>query len=450
MNKNILLYIGTLLKHINFIMIVLLSFTFMVTAYRICSTMDAMHFLIKLQTVPLAPYMTPILAIGSYIALLIFFQVRKYVGINVTGQIVIVLVEMLLCILIMWVLHWNYSGIIFLLVTELLDYSKTTRDKAVFLAVSFIIYVLADFDLMATRWRINSFNTYLSYYNADTQTVLLGIKTILVSVNILLFVIYMILLIRIQIQENERIQQLNERLNSANAQLVSANMQLEVYAEEIEQMAETRERNRLAREIHDTLGHALTGIIAGIDACMTTVDKAPELTRQQLKAIGEVARNGMKDVRRSVSALRPDVLERLKLSQALEKMVREMATATKAEIRFENRLGNLLIGEDEEEVIYRIIQEGMTNAIRHGKADVIEIRLWREYNLITVWMKDNGGGCKEINYGFGLRHMQERLQMLNGTISCDGREGFTLIAEIPVRWGEELETTRGEVADDEN
>lgn len=98
------------------------------------------------------------------------------------------------------------------------------------------------------------------------------------------------------------------RLNEANGKL-------RAYAIEVEHMAETRERNRLAREIHDTLGHALTSIMAGIDACMATVIQL-RFTKQQLPKIREAAKHGIMDVRRSVRKLRPDDLEQLSPQQA--------------------------------------------------------------------------------------------------------------------------------------
>lgn len=108
----------------------------------------------------------------------------------------------------------------------------------------------------------------------------------------LLFLIYMLFLIRIQTNEKERVLELNDELNQVNSKLQEANLQLERYARESEKMAETRERNRLAREIHDTLGHTLTGIIAGLDACVAIMDIAPEATKMQLQAITDVARPG--------------------------------------------------------------------------------------------------------------------------------------------------------------
>ena len=134
--------------------------------------------------------------------------------------------------------------------------------------------------------------------------------------------------------EKERILSLNAQLNTANEELQKANQRLEQYAEESVKMTETRERNRLAREIHDTLGHALTGIITGIEACETLMDVAPEATKVQLGAIAEVARQGMTDVRRSVKALRPDALEKFNLEEALTQTMEEMRLATNAKIEY--------------------------------------------------------------------------------------------------------------------
>ena len=220
-----------------------------------------------------------------------------------------------------------------------------------------------------------------------------------------------------------------------NKQLDAANEKLKLYAINTEKMAETRERNRLAREIHDTLGHALTGIIAGIDACMTLIDISKDDTKKQLEAVSKVARSGMKDVRRSVKALRPDVLENLSLEEAINQAILEMGKASGAEIILENIAGVLKFQEDEEEVIYRIIQESMTNSIRHGSAKQIWIHIERNYNLLIIRIKDDGIGCKEITNGFGLKHMSERLELLNGELQCDGSDGFEVIAKIPIRWG---------------
>ena len=145
----------------------------------------------------------------------------------------------------------------------------------------------------------------------------------------------------------------------------------------------------------------------------------------------------MTDVRRSVNELRPDALEQRDLLSAIHKMISQMSAASKAKITLDNSAGRLALGEDEEEVIYRIIQESITNSIRHGKADTVGIRMTREYNIVTITIKDNGVGAQNIELGFGLTHMKERLDMLGGKIQVDGSNGFCVMAEIPIRWGKE-------------
>ena len=84
-----------------------------------------------------------------------------------------------------------------------------------------------------------------------------------------------------------------------------------------------------------------------------------------------------------------------------------------------------------EDIIFRIIQETMTNALRHGHASHIEIHLFDEEEKYMIIMQDNGSGCKEIHYGYGLKQMHERVAILNGTIHFYSVEGFRTVVEIP-------------------
>ena len=139
-------------------------------------------------------------------------------------------------------------------------------------------------------------------------------------------------------------------------------------AEESAHTAQVQERNRLAREIHDTLGHVLTGITAGADACIQMMDDSPEMARHQMELIADTARNGMNDVRRSVKALRPDSLEKENLSGALNKMCTSMAQSSGAQIQLEESLAGLTLSQDEEDCVYRTVQEG----IKIGRASCRE------------------------------------------------------------------------------
>ena len=265
-----------------------------------------------------------------------------------------------------------------------------------------------------------------------------GTRNVLVAVNVVAFISYMIILMRNQMKENARIALLNIQLQTANIRLKEMNEQLQDYAQMTEKMAETRERNRIAREIHDTLGHTMTGLSAGIDACIAMIDFSVDATKEQLNKISLVARQGIKDIRRSVNKLRPDALEHSGLQEALEKMMEETMQVSDVKINYDCQVEVLKFNQDEEDMIYRVVQESITNAIRHGKAKKINVTLWKEDKWLNLVIKDNGIGCQEIHTGFGLIHIEERIKMLKGTVEYDGSDGFTVTARIPIRWGEKL------------
>ena len=159
-----------------------------------------------------------------------------------------------------------------------------------------------------------SLDSYIQVYDAATKTAILIAKNILESTNLVLFIMFLIVYIANQIRENENISKELSMINEVNKQLKD-------YAAVTEKIGESNERKRLAREIHDTLGHALTGIAAGIDACIAMIDIDPNVTKQQLLVVSKVVREGISDVRRSLNKLRPGALEEHTLKEAIQKMI---------------------------------------------------------------------------------------------------------------------------------
>ena len=203
------------------------------------------------------------------------------------------------------------------------------------------------------------------------------------------------LLVKSKHEEKERIRLLNEKLEKAN-------QRLRAYAIEVAQMAETREGNRLAREIHDTLGHALTGIAARLDACIMMIDVAPEDTKQPMNKIRDTARKGITDVRRSVKKLRPDDLERLPFQKALMEMTKDYSESSGMEITFDIFSWSDKLRRDQEDVIYRVLQESITNAKRHGQATKVKITIGGNEKYLLIVIGDIGRGCEDVKQGFGL------------------------------------------------
>ena len=320
--------------------------------------------------------------------------------------------------------------VIVLLLADILRYTIDWKKRALYIVAVSVFYLFMNGNIVQSWINVVPLGKIWKYYRADHQERLLGILSMLALINMFLFIFYMVILVLAQMSEKESIMKLNFELKEANSKL-------EEYASESARMAETRERNRLAREIHDTLGHSLTGIITGIEACIMLMDIAPEATKEQLRAIAEVARTGIIDVRRSVKALHPDALETMDLENALCKMIDSTERSTGVEITYSFDADLRHFNQDEDDVIYRVVQESITNAIRHGSATKIRIEITRLDGDLHILIFDNGKGCSNIKPGFGLHHMSERVEMLGGDLEYKGDKGFTVHARIPIRWGTE-------------
>ncbi len=342
--------------------------------------------------------------------------------------------DFLLSIAIVITLNFNYNGLLLFVFANVVAYTKEVRVRYALMMLAVGSFLIADYELLSISYPLYSIRDYIASYSAGIQPYLFGIYNLMISLNIILFIVYCIAVIYRQQGRIDEVSVLYQKLSEANRDLEGANAQLRDYAAMTEKMVETRERNRLAREIHDSLGHTLTGISAGIDACITMIGDSPEKARKQLDLIARVTRAGILDVRRSVSKLRTDAVEPLALEHALRRMIGDMSAISDAQIELVNRVGALRFGEDEETALYRVVQESLTNAIRHGKASEIRVVLQKDGPDLDLLIQDNGVGCASIEGGFGIRHIRERIEMLGGTVDFDGRNGFRVHGKIPIRW----------------
>ena len=394
------------------------------TQQKIIDTMAARSFLMALPIVPLPAEEGLALAAGSFILLILLGSLYRRDRQTARRRYLFFAAEIGACVLLMRSLNLAYDGVVLLVVADLMHRYQGENQGWLLIGAMCGLYFIANYNVLVFQGHVAPFDAYAAYYKPSVQALLLAVKNGFVSVNIILFVLYLVLLVQNKHQEKERIASLNRQLGEANERL-------RAYAIEAERMAETRERNRLAREIHDTLGHALTGIAAGLDACIVLVDAAPEAAKKQLAKVREAARRGIVDVRRSVEKLRPDDLEKLPMRHALAKMVAEFSESSGMKTRIVAMGWPDHLREDEEEVIYRVVQEGITNANQHGLATEAVITIGTEPGRIFIIIADNGHGCEDVEPGFGLRHMRERLDLLHGRLRYWTDKGFTLEATIP-------------------
>lgn len=412
---------------LNLIMVLFLAGTITLTQYRIAFAQNARSFLSQLAVMPEQPQIRMLTVVGCCVLIALVMVAKRDGDVQGTGWFTsLSFLEIVLVLLLMWQLDMGYNGIVFFVFADILFYVKRSGSRLLILVLAFLCYLVGNYQLVSLLFPMNSFETWVSFYDYNTGRFFLGMRTLCELGNTVLFLVYMILLLLADRQENERITSLNEQLQRANEQL-------HAFAEEKEQMGETRERNRLAREIHDTLGHILTGISVGVDAVSVLMDVSPEAAKKQLATIGDMARTGLNDVRRSVRKLKPDALERMSLENAIFQMTEEMSKGTNTKIYFASYMDKLEFEPDIEETLYRIVQESTTNAIRHGKATEIWIRISEKNGEMILMVSDNGRGCADIEEGFGLKHMRERVELAGGSLFYEGVFGFTVIVKIPIR-----------------
>jgi signal transduction histidine kinase len=219
-------------------------------------------------------------------------------------------------------------------------------------------------------------------------------------------------------------------------QLAGTNEQLQQYALQVEDLAAVRERNRIARDIHDSLGHALTALNVQLQTAGKLWNKDLDQSRSfltQAQRLGELA---IKEVRQSVGALRADARQEEPLEAAIESLVEDFRQGTGIAISTNMTL-TTVPSPQAIKVIYRIVQEALTNICKHAQATKVNIQLSARPDQVCLTIKDNGRGF-QLNSnpaGFGLHSMRERVAALKGDlhlVTAPGA-GCCITVELPLQ-----------------
>jgi signal transduction histidine kinase len=231
---------------------------------------------------------------------------------------------------------------------------------------------------------------------------------------------------RRQLEERERAENALEQLDRSRNDLEKAYLKLVEVSKERELLAAVEERSRLGRELHDTLAHTLTAIVVSLEAGKKLFDQDPQRAFSEISKSQEQARSGLDEVRRTVKALRPANLDKMDFKAAIKSFARDYSSS-EIEIVFELD-EDLELTPAAETVLYRIIQESITNSVRHGKATEVLVRLWIAEKLLNLTVTDNGKGCSDLQEGYGLQGIRERAASLKGqaSFSCRDSGGFTV------------------------
>jgi signal transduction histidine kinase len=200
--------------------------------------------------------------------------------------------------------------------------------------------------------------------------------------------------------------------------------------------AQELERGRLARELHDETGQALTSILLGLKPLEEALAEHP--ARAALAELREHVVSALQDVRRLAVELRPAVLDDFGLVAALERLTEAFTEQTGMRVDFHSALGEKRLPPEVETALYRVVQESLTNIVKHANARSVSISLARRDSAVAAVIEDDGGGFDQRvvrEGGVGLLGMRERLALLDGRLEIESRPGAgtTLVAEVPLR-----------------
>lgn len=195
---------------------------------------------------------------------------------------------------------------------------------------------------------------------------------------------------------------------------------------EVAHLAEIRERNRIAREIHDHVGHSLAGILLQLQVAQKVSDqddkKAREMVENSITRLAEA----VELLQDTVHNLKPE--ERLGIDY-LHKVITNFQFCP---VHFEHWGDFESLTASHVEIISVTLKEALTNAARHSHATRVDVRLEIRKNIVRLYFKDNGKGCPYIHEGLGISGMKERVRNVGGHISFTPQNGFMIVGVLPV------------------
>lgn len=242
-------------------------------------------------------------------------------------------------------------------------------------------------------------------------------------------IVYVVLFVR-QVNARTKAQELLEDLESAHSQLRE-------YADQVEELTLIQERERMGRELHDTLAQGLAGLIMQLEAAECHLESGDAgRTRAMLQQTTQRARMTLDEARRAIQALRASVLDRQDLKGAVGREVDQFTANTNISCRYEIDAGSMDMPPNTAQHILRIVQESLSNVARHAQATKVSVDLERSDEEVRVVVRDNGVGFDpaEKRQGFGLAGMRERAAQIGGELRVVSSPGDGATVEL-VLWG---------------
>lgn len=332
----------------------------------------------------------------------------------------------------------NKSMIIISLLIDMILIYSLYQVEVPFFSIFFLLSVIDTVTLcnekpMMVLSGIFTVQMFLMYFYQSTVNFAINLVFLLIC-------ILMIYQLKIQFFRKTEAQKLYDQLRKKEEELVELNMQLEKYASTVENLTLLRERNRITREIHDDIGHRLSTSIIQLGAIEKMITLKPDKASEMIHYLREYQQESLQNVRSTIHELKPKQFERYEGLLTIEQLIKnfEKLTAIKVKMSILNE-ESLTWPLKEKQIfsIYRVIQESLSNSLRHGKAEHINISFnFQEDSLILI-IRDDGTGDTRIVEGNGIANMKQRIKELGGQLKYEASEGqgFFLVGTIPKEGG---------------
>lgn len=229
------------------------------------------------------------------------------------------------------------------------------------------------------------------------------------------------------------------KLKKSEEQLKEANDELEEYAMSIEEITKLKERNRISREIHDSVGHALSTAIIQLSAMETIASKENSKLEDMTKNLREFINESFQDVKKAVNELKCDEYNDFEGITRIFDCIKnfEKMTGVKVNIRSSKAKWNLSVKQNQN--LYRITQEILSNALRHGKATIINVIVNYTDDTFIISFKDNGQGTDNIEKtGNGLKNIETRVREINGIVEMKSKKSDGFFVKIVLQKEKEI------------
>src|SRR6266851_3077426 len=289
------------------------------------------------------------------------------------------------------------------------------------LLASLLVWVAYAVNIVPGAWpdHLGDFPNYLSFFLAP-------------------YAVAVILSLAIVRQERAR-----QRIQTLYDQLRVAHDELQALHLEVRNAAVAEERNRLAREIHDSLAHYLTVANVQLEAAEKLGVERAQAALEHVRRARRLTLECLQDVRLSVAAMRAATLEELALEPSLQRLVADFAESTGLRVHLQISVpGSAALAPELAQALYRAVQEGLTNVQRHAQATEVTVRLVRSSESVVLEIQDNGvasairsNGHRPESSGYGLIGLRERVALLDGqlTFGQSSSGGSSLRISLPLR-----------------